>query len=254
MIITIFSSNVLPVIFIPLFTLVFPQMSELTVKISQVPLPVWVVMSLRIMFFLVNIVRLLPITFSCGPAGTLAFLTVLTFQTRLSLMEKMLRIWGDYYDLVSRRNIAFLYRKMQTFAILSNGYLQQYVWTAVQFNGSALIIALLFSIINFRNILSKQLLFVIILTFVTMMIFLYFLLDCASRPFHISRKVVKRCSGRWRKCQWSLRFFKSCQPITLKIGPFHKIDTERAPLMIRFCLQRTFFLSVEVRQSQSQNV
>lgn len=232
------STTFLSTISIPVATLLFPQLWGY-IPIMRGPVS-------NEIFFLLNFIRLLPIPICCGSTSLLCLLTVITLQSKLSLMHKVIK-HGQYFDLRRRREFAHLYRKIQIFTILANGYLQKYMMTGTEFFGSVIIISLLFSIASFRPMLGGVLLSLIVLSLLTLALFIFFLLDCASRPFLLSRNVVTICEKGWRSCSWSEKFLKSCQPIALRIGPFHMIDRERAPLMMRFCLQRTFFLTVGAR-------
>lgn len=58
----------------------------------------------------------------------------------------------------------------------------------------------------------------------------------------------------WKGCPWSKKFFKSCPPITIRVGEFHKMDNERAPAYVRFVLQRTLFLVVRTKLNLGNQV
>lgn len=141
------------------------------------------------------------------------------------------------------QRIAKLYRNLQIFHILTNGYIQSYILTTVQFNGSAVSVYLLFSIIAFWKSLDGTLLLFIFVTFFGLQVLILLYLEFASKPFLISRKILgASIQTNFGNDAYAKRFFRSCQPVALRIGPFHKVDKDRAPATIRFILQRTVFM------------
>lgn len=77
-------------------------------------------------------------------------------------------------------------------------------------------------------------------------------LDYGSRPLLYSKTIkvnwcrkIAHCNAKGRKAERLCA--NSCAPMWLRMGPFHQLDRSRFPALIRFCLQRTFFLIVNTR-------
>lgn len=63
-----------------------------------------------------------------------------------------------------------------------------------------------------------------------------------------SVKILKLWNS-WNGCKYARTFSRSCKPIVLKIGDFHCMDRQRAPLFLRFVTQRTFALVMKTKMS-----
>ncbi len=69
-------------------------------------------------------------------------------------------------------------------------------------------------------------------------------LNMGSQPILKSSKVLQK----WRvynqecTCNWTRKFVRSCPNVVLHMGSFHNLDRSRAPGLMRFVLQRKFFL------------
>jgi len=96
---------------------------------------------------------------------------------------------------------------------------------------------------------AQQYAFVIAFTLIAVE-YIVFMLNFASLSL-LHSKAALGYWGRWRwnrPCDQRLgRFLKSCRPVCLYAGQFHVLDRMRAPVLIRFCLQRAFFLVVQSR-------
>lgn len=66
-------------------------------------------------------------------------------------------------------------------------------------------------------------------------------LGLGSNTIILSTKILSYTKS-WNGCPEPCKFFQSCPKISIRVGEFHKMDSERAPAFIRFILQRTFFL------------
>ncbi len=71
-------------------------------------------------------------------------------------------------------------------------------------------------------------------------------LDMGSLPEVQSIKVLTKFET-FSMGSWNRKFLRSCPPICLRVGPFHKLDRQRTPSFLRFILQRTFFLVMKTK-------
>lgn len=157
--------------------------------------------------------------------------------------------------------VAKFYRSVQMLVIMCNKCLQQLFWPNLQFTGAAMIISSLYSLIILGDLIPGLAILGIILFTVLVVIFVFFSLDVGSRPMLLSTKLLsswKKLGGIVHhyprgKCWWT-KFFKSCRPIHMYMGPFHVVDRQRAVILMRFCLQRTFFFVVKTRSAESSVV
>lgn len=197
-----------------------------------------------VLHFLLDFVRLLPLPFTWPPFIVLGILTIRVIKLKTNLLRKTViaTTGNNILAQTIRREVATEYRKMELITIFSNGHLQRYCWPAMQFNGSAIIILLLYFLIKFWEILDGRFLTVIFVFLISYILFIGFFFEYASKPYILSKSLLSVCNGHWRKYPWSKRFFKSCQKIALRVDSFHMIDRERAPLIMRYCIQRTFAL------------
>ncbi len=158
-----------------------------------------------------------------------------------------IRLFWDF-KVPHHRTICFLasvqYRQIQILVLLTNICLQLYILPSIQFIGSVIIIALLFSILIFGHYLPMWTTFLLSLTFVVAIIAVWFVLNMGSQPILKSSKVLKkwRLYNRECNCKWTRKFVRSCPNVVLRMGSFHTLDRSRAPSLMRFVLQRTFFL------------
>lgn len=140
------------------------------------------------------------------------------------------------------------YRHLQIIATLCNECLQNQIWPTIQFVGSILIICLLYILLVLSDDMP-----VIMLSALFSLMFgatgnCCLILDRGKCVYDSSRKVIVSCKNQYiLRSKWWKLFFKSCQPLSIKVGPFHRMDRRTAPSFIRFILQRTFFLIVNTR-------
>lgn len=238
-IVTIFCVAGAPAIFIPVISLKFKENYSLLGQPSLIK---------GILIFLMELIWAFPL-----PILVPFFMTLLVLSTivahiqvrNLKVSANFATTFQNYERLGAQRrmDLAVQYRKLQIFMMLSNACLQKYAWTSVQFNGSMLIIFSLFSLIRFWRVLGGYTILGLVICLLSYSAFVLFIMDYASRPFSTSKRVLATWRGQWRRYPWSWRFFRSCQPIAFGVGSFHKIDRERAPFLMRYCLQRTFVLT-----------
>lgn len=140
------------------------------------------------------------------------------------------------------------YRELQTLVRLCDQCFREYIWTNFQFACSAIVIAMMFTTINFGATFSGYMLICVVYVMCTSSVAIFLVLDYASRPLLMSTRLLAG-TKRWRKKRstWTSKFVRSLSPVCLRVGMFHKMDRSRGPATIRFCLQRTFFLVVQSR-------
>ncbi len=142
--------------------------------------------------------------------------------------------------------IAMSYRGLQIFLVICNEAYQTYVWPLLQFVGSCVGIIGLYFLLEYGTILPIGLVFIITACFVLLVGVAFLILDAGSRPILLSSNILRKVKYNY-EYNWSRKFWRSCKPISLNVGPFHKMDRSRGPAFFRFILQRTFFLSVQSR-------
>lgn len=134
--------------------------------------------------------------------------------------------------------------------------MQNLAFVVIPVIGSLLIIVLLYSILVFGQHFGKLAFTGNACLLLIFSVFYVVLLDTGSKPIPITRKFLHnlkenlRANKRKQETHWFRLFLRSCQPISLNMGPLHKLDRGRGPAMIRFCLQRTIFLVVKNKTSQ----
>lgn len=145
------------------------------------------------------------------------------------------------------RKISLYYRKLQILVIVTNRCFQTYMWPTFQFFGAVGVIALLFPLLTFQQFLPKLLKIGLIWLAVLLSGMCCIILNSGSLMQVYSKCILKSVTTSKKNCKWSKAFYKSCPPITLKIGAFHKMDRSRVPAFIRFVLQRTTLLVVKTK-------
>ncbi len=138
------------------------------------------------------------------------------------------------------------YRSTQLFSNLVNQCHQVYFWPTCEFIGSTLIIAMLYALLVFDKYINGLFKLGLIVTILTVVSVACVPLLIGSQCLSISRNIIfnlknYKCYGN-KADNLNKYFLKSCAPISLKIGYFHEMDRTRVPSLIRFILQRTFFL------------
>ncbi len=136
------------------------------------------------------------------------------------------------------------YRQVQIFVKLTNICFSRNVLPVFQFNGALLLITFLYSTIEFGKYLPIWTTVLLGLCSLLLITLVWVVLDQGSQPVLQSSKVLKN----WKRynvscnCRWTRKFIRSCPKVVLRMGSFHAVDQSRAPNLMRFVLQRTFFL------------
>lgn len=178
--------------------------------------------------------------------GTLALITLHSIHVNISIIQSRSKSNGTRkIEFFERVKLAMAYRQLQIIVGLCDNCFQQFSWPNIQFMGSSILISVLYSVLMFYKIFPANVLLMMVSTCTITGIFIFSIFDYGSRPYVASRKFLARCTKQWRLFPWTRAFFRSCRPIYFKIGQFHRMDRGRGPSLIRFCLQRTFFLMVQ---------
>ncbi|CAL8125499.1 unnamed protein product [Orchesella dallaii] len=140
------------------------------------------------------------------------------------------------------------YREIQLLVGLYNACFKTNLLPNIHFTGSILIICALFGIIEFgqRLAIPAKVFFVFIILVAS--IVLTYMLEVSSKIMLVSKSIrmrLKQCQLRvGLEAPWLKRFAKSCSILSIYNGVFHAVDRQRLPIVFRFCLQRTVFLTV----------
>lgn len=148
-----------------------------------------------------------------------------------------------------------LYRQIQIFVILSDKCFQAYLWPSIEFYGSVGVIAVLYILLVFKVSLPYTAVFVMIALVLSLVIVMCLLMGMGSNLIIISGKTLQRVK-HWNtnlEHRWTRKMFKSYQRVTIRVGDFHKMDRKRVPSLMRFILQRTFFLVIQTKLSINTN-
>lgn len=142
--------------------------------------------------------------------------------------------------------MATSYRNCQILTILVNQCFQTFLWPVVQFCGAMLSISLFYPLVAFDDQLPSVIQIVLFIFLLNFTLDTCLVLNYGSLTITYSSSVLT-LTKNWRHCRWTQRFFSSCPVLAIGVGGFHKMDKGRSPGLIRFVLQRTFFLVVKTR-------
>lgn len=151
--------------------------------------------------------------------------------------------------------IGTFYRRVQILVILTDKCFQSYVWPAIQFYGAIGVIVLLYVLLVLEQVLPISAKLGLATFAVGVIVLICLMLGMGSKTIIVSCKILQRVK-LWNANagnKLSRKFFRSCPTIALRVGEFHKMDSERAPALIRFILQRTFFLVLRTKLSYNYN-
>ncbi len=153
----------------------------------------------------------------------------------------------DYY----LEKMGFYYRQIQLFAMITNRCFQMQFFQVFEIGEVSGSIVLLYALITFGPVFPHFTKVGVMIMLCTAFFVSSFTVDVGSQSRMLSFGVLQRAKYCGLKCgrnKRSQKFFKSCAPIALKIGTFHNMDRERVPSLIRFVLQRVFFLVLKTKQ------
>lgn len=139
------------------------------------------------------------------------------------------------------------YRKYQILTILCNQCFQAIIWPIIQCFGAADVITMLYLLLTSHQQMGMPIQLGSIGFVITATCACCVIPNYGSMTIVYSSKVLK-IINQWTGCSLALRFARSCSPISLKIGEFHKMDKGRAPAFIRFVLQRTVFFVLKTQK------
>ncbi|CAL8129228.1 unnamed protein product [Orchesella dallaii] len=194
----------------------------------------------KILIFLCELLSILP-SAAIGPAiGTLCLVSVSCIHENLKGIKA--------HSTSKNHQLCTFFRQLQILGMFCDKCFQQYIWISFQFTGAAFIISSLYATIVFGHRISNILILLLVTICIVTIIFCLSLLEIGSMPQLISKKILVKWK-LWRDDKYHKKWLRSCKPITMQVGPLHKLDRQRGPALIRFCLQRTFFFVVKTRSS-----
>ncbi len=141
--------------------------------------------------------------------------------------------------------IEIYYRQIQVFVILVNECLQTHFWPVVEFIGAVVSIGLAYTFIRYHGLFNIYVQGSLAAASISVFLLLCVMFDVGSQSLLISSKIIRWSTsavGRDKTSKLFRKFAKSCPPVVLKVGNFHRIDRQRGPALIRFIVQRTVFL------------
>lgn len=160
-----------------------------------------------------------------------------------------------YYDncLFDYWTTALNYRRMQVFVILFNECLQTHFWPVLEFIGSMLSICLGYAFVVYIHLFGIPMKLAVVSVLATLLVVIIFVMDVGSQSLCLSVKSIRFMNHllKQNESKWFRKFVKSSSPVALKIGCFHKMNRNRGPRLIRFILQRTFFLVLKSKDVRS---
>jgi len=116
----------------------------------------------------------------------------------------------------------------------------------IQFFGALVCNGLFYTLLSYKNLLSNFMYASSLFFSLSLLFSKCILSDIGSRSLIISSQIIRSSNSRinvFHRKEFQ-KFSKSCPLILLKVGSFHYIDRQRVPHLLRFVLQRTFFLVV----------
>jgi len=136
--------------------------------------------------------------------------------------------------------------------LVLNEYCQPYLLPMMQTGAIGVIIAGIYTAIVSNGKLPSMLYFISVFFSMFVVVFIYIVLDVASKGTLVS-KVVLKSFTKWKiqreNAPLLKKVIKSLYPVKIHMGPFQVVDKGRAPALLRFCLQRTTFLIFKSRST-----
>lgn len=229
------------IVFIPTFDIYYMVSSSNTSK------------HYKVIFVLLTLLRMPSLLFSSLISMTtisICFIIVKELQDNLNDLKNFQKKSFQYGRHMNNNwMFGFYYRKFQIFTIIINECFQIYFWPVIQFVGALVCIGLSYTLLVYRTILTDTVNISLLLILILILCCNCFVLEYGSQSLTISSKILTRGKADLDRDdqKWFRKFLKSCSPIALRVGSFHKIDRQRLPCFVRFILQRTFFFVVKSR-------
>lgn len=127
--------------------------------------------------------------------------------------------------------------------LLCNECFSSFIWPMWEFLAASVIITIFYTLIVFKNQVPIALLLIMTSINFIAICALCLIMDLGSvcgRESRFMRARFKQISSS----QLCRLVFRSCPPLEMKVGDFHKMDRQRSPVLMRFILQRTLTLVV----------
>ncbi len=117
-----------------------------------------------------------------------------------------------------------------------------------EFIGGSVLITLLYVLMVYFHQLPFTVVVGLSLVILAVTLACCLMLHMGSMSILISCKILKQLRSS-NECKYTRKFVRSCKPIEVKIGDFHKIDRQRAPTFIRYVTQRAFAFVMKTKMS-----
>lgn len=143
-----------------------------------------------------------------------------------------------------------IYRKLQIATNVLNECLQLYTLPSYQVSAAGGIMASLYAVLmTSRNSLHPLFYLVSLGILVELVLFICIILELGSSQLSISNSFLTTMI-HWKventeERNFHKRYVRSLHPLKIYMGPFHVLDSGRAPALMRFCIQRTVFFMVQ---------
>ncbi|CAL8068538.1 unnamed protein product [Orchesella dallaii] len=137
------------------------------------------------------------------------------------------------------------YRQLQLVFHLCNECFQNFAWPIIHFFGAIITIAASFLLMVHKKSLGKETYLFLLSLIGWVLLFIGYMIEYGSMPKLISKKMLNNYRRCWGKEKFSRKYLRACQPLAIRMGPFHEMNRSRMPAFLRFCLQRTIFLVVQ---------
>ncbi len=128
---------------------------------------------------------------------------------------------------------------------------RQYLWPVLEFVGATIIISLLHGLLVLNNALSSVIKLGLVFYLAVICYAAFIPLSLGNNSLQLPKlgmaklkhpKFIRGNNG------WMRKFVRSCGPISLKFDSFHEMDKIRSFNLMRFILQRAFFLVFKTKQ------
>ncbi len=197
---------------------------------------------------------------------TAFIISAMTVPIAFVTFKETIDTWIDFLKTLSYNNnencmfgywtIVLNYRRIQIFMILFNECFQTTFWPVLEFIGSMLCICLGYSFVVYSHLFGNLFKLAMTSVLILLLCVIVFVMDVGSRSLCSSFKSIRQMKLLLKQNDptWFRNFVKSCSPVALKIGCFHKMDRSRGPHLVPFILQRTFFLVLKSRDSFADKI
>lgn len=210
----------------------------------------------RVFVYGQSVISLVPIGLICPVTIVVAFAAINEITDSLNCLNNWIKRIVTTNP--SSHQVAICYRQIQLFVILCNKCYKIYLWPVVEFVSASGSITLLYTLLVLDSVLSGLIKIAIVSFIAAIFCSTFTPLFVGNHSLQLSKVVIAKLKHNQfliqndRAC--IRKFSKSCAPIALKVGGFHEMDKERTPNLMRFILQRTFFLVFKTKQDSNLTI